>query len=415
MHTTVRFESMSDDALLAALGDAVGRGRRADADVVAHIAAVDARRLYLGRGHSSMFGYATEVLRMSEGAAYTRIAAARAARKHPVLLEMLADGRLHLTGIARLASHLTADNCDAVLARAVHRSKRQIEELIAELAPKDDVPAAIRKLPAPRAARAEPTSGLFDHPSSPAVESTLAPAPAPATVPKPVASKVVPLAPARYQVQFTASAELTGKFERLTNELRHQVPDGDLATLIDLAVSEKLAAIDKQRYAKTGRARAATPAKTPASRTRHIPAAVRRAVRERDGDRCTFVAEDGRRCSERGGLEFHHKDPFARGGAHSTGNVTLVCRSHNGYLAVRDFGAAHMDRFRSRAEEPRARYRAATTPPGSSYGRRTPGATGGAGEAPHWPAPWPAPRRSRPQVGTARRPAAALPAGCDQS
>jgi hypothetical protein len=212
MHTTLSFESMSDDALLAALDDAVGRGRRSDADIVAHIAAVDARRLYLGRGYSSMFGYATEVLRMSEGAAYTRIAAARAARKHPVLLEMLADGRLHLTGIARLAPHLTVDNCDAVLARAVHRSKRQIEELIAELAPKADVPAAIRKLPAPRAARAEPASGLFDNPSAPAVESTLAPAPAALT--KPVASKVVPLAPARYKVQFTASAELTGKLER---------------------------------------------------------------------------------------------------------------------------------------------------------------------------------------------------------
>jgi hypothetical protein len=117
MHTIERFESMSDDALLVALDDAVARGRRSDADIVAHIAAVDARRLFLGRGHGSMFRYATDVLHMSESAAYTRIAAARAARKYPVLLEMLAEGRLHVSGVARLAGHLTDENWHAVLAR----------------------------------------------------------------------------------------------------------------------------------------------------------------------------------------------------------------------------------------------------------------------------------------------------------
>jgi hypothetical protein len=201
MQTTAHFESMSDDALLIALDEAVTRGRRSDADIVAHIAAVDARRLFLGRGHSSMFRYATDVLHMSESAAYTRIAAARTARKYPVLLEMLADGRLHVSGIARLAGHLTDENCDAVLARAVHRSKRQIEELIAELEPKPDVKATIRKRPAPRA---EPKTTLFPQASAPPVGSTPTPAPAPAATTTTVASKVQaeiePLAPARYKV-----------------------------------------------------------------------------------------------------------------------------------------------------------------------------------------------------------------------
>jgi len=66
-----------------------------------------------------------------------------------MLLEMLADGRLHLSGIAKLAPHLKEDNRESLLARAAHMSKRRIEELIAELSPKPDVPAAIRKLPAP--------------------------------------------------------------------------------------------------------------------------------------------------------------------------------------------------------------------------------------------------------------------------
>ena len=103
-----------------------------------------------------MFAYCTERLHLSEAEAYLRIAAARASRQHPILLAMLADGRLHLTAIAKLAPHLTPDNREAVLARATHCSKRQVEELAAELAPRPDAPALIRKLPEPLAPRSFP-------------------------------------------------------------------------------------------------------------------------------------------------------------------------------------------------------------------------------------------------------------------
>ena len=121
--------------------------RRVEADLVAHIGEVDERRLYAREASPSMFAYCTERLHLSEAEAYRRITVARAARKHAVLLAMLRDGRLHLTGIAMLAPLLTRDNRDAVLARATHRSKRQIEELVAELSPRPDVPAVMRKLP----------------------------------------------------------------------------------------------------------------------------------------------------------------------------------------------------------------------------------------------------------------------------
>ena len=72
--------------------------------------------------------------------------------------------------------------------------------------------------------------------------------------------------------------------------------------------------------------------------SRHIPAAVRSAVRERDGDRCRYVDEQGRRCKERARLEFHHQHPFGLGGDHSGDNVRMMCRSHNAYLAECDYG-----------------------------------------------------------------------------
>jgi len=78
--------------------------------LIVHLAELDARRLYLFEGYSSLFAYCTEVLRLSEHAAYGRIEAARAARRFPVLLEMLADGSVTLTTVGLLASDLTAEN-----------------------------------------------------------------------------------------------------------------------------------------------------------------------------------------------------------------------------------------------------------------------------------------------------------------
>ena len=63
---------------------------------------------------------------------------------------------------------------------------------------------------------------------------------------------VEPLSPARYKVQFTASAELHDKLERLQALLRSQVPDGDLGAIVDLAVSETLERLEARRFAKTG-------------------------------------------------------------------------------------------------------------------------------------------------------------------
>src|SRR5258706_12369420 len=99
---------------------------------------------------SSMFACCIDVLHLSEAEAYLRISASRASREHPVLLTMLADGRLHLTAIDKLAPHLTGENRDAILERATHKSKRQILELIAEIAPRPDVPVMVRKLPETR-------------------------------------------------------------------------------------------------------------------------------------------------------------------------------------------------------------------------------------------------------------------------
>ena len=344
-----------DDELLRRLDELVSHSRRVEADLVAHIGEVEERRLYAREASPSMFVYCTERLHLSEAEAYRRITVARAARKHEVLLAMLRDGRLHLTGIAMLAPLLTRDNRDAVLARATHRSKRQIEELVAELSPRPDAPSEIRRLPDRARVRlkgaqhGQPQASLDALelvPERVAVPTFAMGSTAPHTQPLSSSRPAVvePLSPARYKIQFTAGAELREKLERLTALMRSEVPNGDLAAIIERAVTEKLERLEARRFAQTPSPRKGLADTDTSPVSRHIPAAVRRAVRERDGDRCRYVDEHGRRCAARDRLEFHHRHPFGMGGDHDPGNISLVCSTHNRYLAERDYGQAAIRR-----------------------------------------------------------------------
>ena len=299
----------------------IKQSRRVESELVAHIAEVDERRLYAREACPSMFSYGTDVLHLSEAEAYLRIAAARASRRHPVLLTMLDDGRLHLSGIAVLAPHLTDTNCEELLARATHKTKRALLVLVAEIAPKPDVFPSIRKLPKPRQKPESEhrTSGAESTPSgksSPAPES--APAPAPEAADKPPV--VEPLAPSRYRVQFTASAELHDKLQRLAALM----PGADLASMIEASVTEKLERLEAKRLGKVKNPRKSLEDADTSPGVRGIPAPVKRFVWVRDQSQCTFVRSDGRRCPERRGLQFHHDDPYGLGGDRSAANVRLL-------------------------------------------------------------------------------------------
>ena len=344
MNETRQLRSVPDDDLLRRLAELLQQSRRVESELVAHIAEVDRRRLYAREAASSMFTYSTEVLHLSEAEAYLRIAVARASREHPVLLKMLADGRLHLTGIAKLAPHLTRENRDRLLERATHKSKREIEELVAELAPRPDVPALMRKLPQPRAAQTPAVELRPDAVGAAMAKPELVPdrVAAPQT-PIPARTAVVePLAPARFRIQFTASGVLREKLERL----QALMPDADLAEIIEEAVTEELERLEARRFAKTKAPRKSLEQTDTTPSSRWIPAAVRRAVYERDGGRCRYEDEGGRRCTARRRLEYHHRQPYGREGSHSPENVVLTCRVHNTYLAERDYGKAKMAQYR---------------------------------------------------------------------
>ena len=311
------------------------RGRRAAGNRSSGGVPRGARRAatVLGEGCASLFTYCTQVLHLSEHAAYGRIEAARAARRFPVILNLLAAGAVTLTAVSLLAPHLTTDNHRDVLETARHKSKREVEHLVAALRPRPAIPASVRKLPSPKPADLSRTGPEVGDGAltGPARHEGLDAA---ASVPR-RSSIVAPTAPAQYKVQFTVSGETYEKLRRAQDLLRHTIPNGDPAAIFDRALTLLVAELEKTKLAAATRPRVPRPS---ASGSRHVPAAIKRVVWKRDGGQCAFVGGAGR-CTERGFLEYHHVVPYADGGATTTDNLQLRCRAHNAYEAAQHFGS----------------------------------------------------------------------------
>jgi 5-methylcytosine-specific restriction endonuclease McrA len=327
--TTCSLSELSNDELLARVRLLADRERHTTAQLVASLGELDARRLYLAEGCASLFSYCVQTLHLSEHAAYGRMEAARAARRFPRILERLESGALTLTSVCLIARHLTEENCCAVLDAASHKSKREVEHLVAELRPLPDVPSAVRKMPAPPKFGSPLKAHVLD--AEPAKPATL-----PSVVGAPTArpTMVVPLAPECYKVQFTVSRETYEKLRRVQDLLRHTVPTGDVAVIFDRALSRLLDDLARTKLAASSRSRQK---RAPAPGSRHIPAAVKREVWARDDGRCAFVGNGGR-CTETEFLEFHYTVPFADGGEASAANIQLRCRAHNAHEAWKQSG-----------------------------------------------------------------------------
>ena len=381
---------LPDAELVGQLGSLVRVQNQLLAEVLPLAGEVEHRRLYLNAACSSMFGYCTQRLGMSEQAAYQQTQSARAARQFPMILELVAQGELHLAGLCSLGPYLTEANHEELLFASVRKGRKDIEQMLAARFPREDVPDRIRKVPqrAPTvaatvagnggpavaagnagsaAATGNPGMGAaMDGGSAragePVARAQAAAAPAAGSQSVPGAPRVVeqvvqPLSEARFRVQFTASLNLREKIQRARELLSHAVPDGDLASVVERGLDLLIEQQEKRRLGigvrPRGQGRASNSAqpqgRSPSSGqqerpSRHIPAAVRREVWQRDGGQCTFVDAQGRRCTERSFLQFEHRIPFAKGGLSNVDNVRLLCRAHNRCQAERVYGRDHVAR-----------------------------------------------------------------------
>jgi hypothetical protein len=325
-------DGLSDQDLVARLHVLAGNERGASVELVAHLAALDTRpAVYAAQGYGSLFSYCTQALRLSEDAACNRIEAARACRRFPVILDLLASGAMSLTSVRLLGRHLTPENHQAVLAKANGRSRQQIEALVAELAPRPDVPSVVRRLPT--FTEMPPSSPVPAPTATSGSEPTPAIARSPAVfvpTPRPI---VRATAPERYRVQFTIGAETHERLRRVQALLRREIPDGDPGAIFDRALTLLLEKVEKAKLGAAARPRPRPSirpgtdrsGRKPAPRSRDVPREVKRVVWRRDGGQCAYVATSGRRCSERTFLEFHHVHPHAKQGPATVVNIALRC------------------------------------------------------------------------------------------
>lgn len=131
--------------------------QRETADLLAHLAKVEERGLHLQLGFASLFAYCQERLRMSESAAWRRIAAARVCRQCPQVFSQVARGDLHLSALCALRPHLLPHNASELFAACLAKSRRQVDTLLAQRFPRPDIRDSIRKLPI----RAKPERGVL--------------------------------------------------------------------------------------------------------------------------------------------------------------------------------------------------------------------------------------------------------------
>lgn len=358
---------LSNEDLLAAVFTLVGDERDMTARLVAHLAEVEARELYVPAGFASLYIYCREGLGYSEDAAYNRKTAALVARRYPEIIDMLADGRLSLTAVRILAPVLNDDNHRAALVAAAGKPNSEVEKIAAWLDPKPDVASTIRKLPASPGTRAALSGrrsvadsvaesavperegisdgAALDDPRCASSPTLAPPLPAGAGGKRP---EIAPLAPGRYRVQFTIGEETERKLRRLQELLKREVPTADPAVIFDRALTLLLEKVETRKNGLTPKPRIP---RSPGPRvakaapvgskvgSRHMPAVVRRAVHRRDAAQCAFVAADGRRCTARAFIEYHHaRVPYAHGGEATVENIKLHCSAHNAYMGTVVFG-----------------------------------------------------------------------------
>jgi len=380
------------------------------------LAELDERQLFLDLGFASLFEYCVESLGLCESTAGRHIAAARVCRNHPEVFALVASGALHASALSLLRKHLTPENAAELFELCAHRTARKVEELLAARFPRPDVRDLVRRLtrfaipegvPAQagltldveRASETVPTQAPPRGPSAPLQQAFVESRPrepptalgalGAAAAPKP--RRLEPLSVDRYGVHFTADGEFRELLERVRGLAGHRLPSGDLMTLLKRGLEAYERELTKERFAVDSnprRSRGVAPAPSAPSEAelaapnlpkperstpdpskldaqstpnpqRHCPAAVARAVFLRDGQQCSYVSPDGRRCSARRCLELDHVVPWAVGGASTLENLRLRCRAHNQRYARQFYGKSRVEaavqlarRLRAAAEGP---------------------------------------------------------------
>jgi hypothetical protein len=379
------------------------------AEFLVALAEFDRRRGYEALGHASLFAFFHVELKLPGSSSFWRMSAARLLQRFPDLATPLRDGRLCLTTAADLARVLTEENREEVLPRFYGASSREAKELVAELLPREApaTRAVVTSLPpsslppsgsrpsapqaglrlalpgaVPQAPNVVPPTQLRAHEvafggGAPAIERPAA---------------IEPLTADLRRLHVTVSKRFLEKLDAARDGLSHSIAmataEQVLEAALDLLLEKQARARGQVKRPRKTIPTAPTepqttlpaptvqptslprptpttqPLRTPATTAmpvpaeppphrragprEAIPAAVRRAVWERDAGRCTWPLDGGGTCGSTHRLQLDHIVPWADRGGETEGNLRVVCAAHNTLAARVAFGERWMGRYRGR-------------------------------------------------------------------
>src|SRR5512145_399947 len=276
-------QNLSNDNLTRQVVQLNRKQHLVDAELLLYLSELDCRKLYRIHACPSLFEFLTTRLGQSEDIAYRWMWGARLLRAFPLVYELLANGRLHLSALLLLKPHLTEENHREWLMAAAGRSKREVEKLIAARCPKSDVPARVRKLPEPAPSQSDGAGkhALAEETRPPVMLSPATPAgtnePSSADFTQPLlreplsprrdmpsrATKIQPLSEHSYRVVFTASQRLKEKLERASELVSHAIAPTDLPALLERALDLLIEREERRRYGSRRRGAASASALSP--------------------------------------------------------------------------------------------------------------------------------------------------------
>ena len=348
---------INNSQLLKDFSLAVLKEREAIADVISYLCHIWERKLYAKLGYSSLFNFLIEKHHYSKAAAYRRIQAAKLVHREPRVLEYLKSSKLNLTTIGQIEPYAVGEKQDFLIQSALGKTKEEVEMLLASFSHKvDSHRDKIRRLPILKAGSAAElkctelkqadllsetkkkaqSSEINSQEKKPerSMEISLAFSSDATSDTDTAASDITPKKAEirRVKIEFVANESVAVKIERAKQILRHKYPKGKLEDIFNEALDLLLEKKDPIRKIEKQKKKNTLPVIQPNSR--YIPKAIQREVYTRDQARCSYKSSEGKQCGEQNFLELDHIHPWSLGGASTSENLRLLCRTHNQYRSL---------------------------------------------------------------------------------
>ena len=298
------------------------RERKLKVNVLLYLREIDRRKLYLEQGYSSMFDFCIKYLKYSESTAVRRIKAERALGRSKRIIKMLLSGEMTVTGLSRIEPICRPENTEAILEKAAGCSCRELDILRARHCPSEPKPEKVKPVfvKTELKIKSETSTGGKKFTANTEGSNVLE---------------------EKYRLEFSVSAEAMNKIKRAKSLLSTKYPkEVKLETLLEELLDNYLNNNDPERREDHNNIKL-----NKLERTRYIPQKIKDLVYRRDGERCSFISKNGRRCSSTWNLQYDHIIPYARGGDNSPENLRLLCGRHNRLMAEREYGTEHIRKF----------------------------------------------------------------------